>query len=269
MGHWYDKDGEPRHKEGKDGGDTTLREARKLGLYPSVTTIGGILHKEGLVYWLQKQAAIAAIEMCKDVAELLEVFDDDSAAQAIAKAKEEKVTAKADEGTVIHDMLENFHDDPFNVTGDDQRICYAILECIKENTGLNLFEDFIPEARFCDTEHGYAGMCDLHTKPEVTTPWVLDYKTKDKVNDKTTGYKDHGKQLAAYSHGLRLPDARLGNIFISRQAPEDPDVLWDVKFYEHKNVQYLWACFLDTLHCWQMDKKFGAWYEAWKEKEDE
>jgi len=51
MGHWYDGEGNPRHFEGKDGKGTTLREARKLDLYPSVTTIGQVKYKFGLEKW--------------------------------------------------------------------------------------------------------------------------------------------------------------------------------------------------------------------------
>ena len=48
MSHWYDTEGKPRHHEGKDGKDTTLREVRKLEklgdpLFPSVTTIGQVV----------------------------------------------------------------------------------------------------------------------------------------------------------------------------------------------------------------------------------
>jgi len=36
MGHWYDKDGNPRHIT--NGRATTLRDARKHNLVPSVST---------------------------------------------------------------------------------------------------------------------------------------------------------------------------------------------------------------------------------------
>ena len=42
AGHWYSKEGKPVHTQiKKDGGErnTTLADAKKLGLYPSVTTI--------------------------------------------------------------------------------------------------------------------------------------------------------------------------------------------------------------------------------------
>jgi hypothetical protein len=49
-GHFYTKDGHPAYTTiGKTGErPTTLRDARKLGLLPSVTTINGMLSKAGL-----------------------------------------------------------------------------------------------------------------------------------------------------------------------------------------------------------------------------
>ena len=48
TGHWYTKDGAPAYTvEGKTGvRNTTLRDARKLGLIPSVTTIISIMEKK-------------------------------------------------------------------------------------------------------------------------------------------------------------------------------------------------------------------------------
>lgn len=266
MSHWYDSEGNPRHFEGKNGGDTTLREARKLELYPSVTTITTIRHKQGLVYWLQQEAAqMAAHIVCNDAdlhPDLIqrERYDKGWSTEVIARAKE-KTTEKADAGTEIHDMLEKFHDDPFSVEGDDKRICYAIIECIKENTGLSLFDDFTPELRFCDTGYGYAGTCDLHTHPPQKKLWIIDYKTKDEVTDKTRGFPEQAEQLAAYSHGLGIPAARLGNIFIQRKEnPPPKDEPWPVTFFEHKDPM-AWQRFKHTLQLWQVIKKYGPYYD--------
>ena len=52
--HWYDKDGVPCHEvpkaSGKGKTKTTLTQARKLGLFPSVTTIFKILDNEKREY---------------------------------------------------------------------------------------------------------------------------------------------------------------------------------------------------------------------------
>ena len=54
MSHWYDKDGSPRYEiEGKNGlRPTTLRDARKHGWVPSVSTIWkDVVAAPGLVRW--------------------------------------------------------------------------------------------------------------------------------------------------------------------------------------------------------------------------
>jgi len=58
MSHWYDKDGSPRYEiEGKNGlRPTTLRDARKHGWVPSVSTIWkDVVAAPGLVRWSQGQ----------------------------------------------------------------------------------------------------------------------------------------------------------------------------------------------------------------------
>ena len=48
SGHWYTKDGEPMYTiVGANGVErnTTLRDARSLGLVPSVTTVIGLVAK--------------------------------------------------------------------------------------------------------------------------------------------------------------------------------------------------------------------------------
>lgn len=55
--HWYFPDGTPLHEvpraDGKGQRPTSLRDARKLGLFPSVTNVLSILAKPGLDAWKQ------------------------------------------------------------------------------------------------------------------------------------------------------------------------------------------------------------------------
>ena len=54
KGHWYTLEGKPLYtlvgKNGKER-NTNLRDARKLNLVPSVTTILDVAAKPGLVNW--------------------------------------------------------------------------------------------------------------------------------------------------------------------------------------------------------------------------
>jgi len=55
MGHWYTKEGHAQHWQ-ENGKPTTLREARKENLFPSVTTILDVLNKQGLNEWKTREA---------------------------------------------------------------------------------------------------------------------------------------------------------------------------------------------------------------------
>jgi hypothetical protein len=56
SGHWYTQEGEPMYTiigaNGKER-NTTLRDAKKEGLVPSVTTIMGVVAKPALETWKQ------------------------------------------------------------------------------------------------------------------------------------------------------------------------------------------------------------------------
>ena len=66
SGHWYARDGEPMYTiigaNGKER-NTTLRDAKSIGLVPSVTTILGMVAKPALENWKLTQAIKAAIDL--------------------------------------------------------------------------------------------------------------------------------------------------------------------------------------------------------------
>ena len=65
-GHWYDREGEPRYTiigtNGKER-NTTLRDAKKEGYVPSVTTIIDILDKPSLNTWKINKALEASVNL--------------------------------------------------------------------------------------------------------------------------------------------------------------------------------------------------------------
>lgn len=255
MSHYYDKKGNPRHFEAKNGKPTTLREARKFDLYPSVTTIGQVRAKPALINWLQEQAALEAVSVENIAA--YEAADFDAkvawARNVIAQARE-KTFAKADEGSAIHDALECWVTGQDAAIGEYLPICHAVDDLLKEHTGAGRSGDWNAEISFTNTELGYAGKCDLYNDK-----WVIDFKTKDGDVTDAKAYPDQAEQLAAYAYGLGVPNARLANIFISRDDGS-------VSFYEHKDPQ-AWNRFYHTLLLWQVVNKFGPLYEATLPKE--
>ena len=75
SGHWYAQDGEPMYTiigaNGKER-NTTLRDAKSLGLVPSVTTILGMIAKPSLENWKINQALNSALTLEKNEGESLE-----------------------------------------------------------------------------------------------------------------------------------------------------------------------------------------------------
>ena len=85
--------GEPR--------PTTLRDARKLGLLPSVTNILGVIAKPELTAWLQEQAVMAALTLPRMAGE-----SEDAFAKRVVADSQTTRDGAADFGTAFHDGAE-------------------------------------------------------------------------------------------------------------------------------------------------------------------
>ena len=102
--HWYKADGSPCHRLPRAGGDglrpTTLRDAKRLRLFPGVTSILGIFAKPQLDKWKMRQVALAS--MCLD---RTEGESDDYFADRIIEEAFAQVEQAADLGSRIHEAL--------------------------------------------------------------------------------------------------------------------------------------------------------------------
>ena len=106
--HWYTRDGEPMYTvEAAKGGQraTTLRDARKLSLVPSVTTILNVAAKPALNQWLQRQVLLAALTLPRRPDEP----EDEWIARIMDDSKEQG-RAAADLGTDIHASIQSFYE---------------------------------------------------------------------------------------------------------------------------------------------------------------
>jgi len=75
--HWYDKEGKPAYTViGANGKKraTNLRDARKLNLVPSVTTVMNVAAKPALENWKINQALMAALTLPRLKDESLDKF---------------------------------------------------------------------------------------------------------------------------------------------------------------------------------------------------
>ena len=240
SGHWYTKDGTPAYTTiGKTGErPTTLRDARKLGLLPSVTTINGMLSKAGLNSWLQQQVLLAALTLPR--------LPDEPEADWLARVMQDsKSTGReaAERGTAIHAIIQGYFEQMYMPEKP------AYLENI-DNALADAFgnQPWISEKSF-GHPLGFGGKVDLMAKPinGQGTGFVCDFKTKETDLDKVDVYFEHEMQLAAYREGLGMPTARCAIVFVN--ALTNQVRLIEI---EQDRLQKGWECFEHLLRVYQI-----------------
>lgn len=205
SGHWYTKTGEPAYVvKGKNGKErnTTLRDARSLGLVPSVTTIIGESNKPGLVNWKMNQVLLSALTLTRNPGETDEAF-----MARIRKDAAEQAKQAAERGTQIHAWIEQ------GLSGGyvpDEGVEFVELAW-KELEPLE--QEWRHEKSFA-TEF-YGGKVDIHSDD-----YVIDIKTNEKPVADAKIWDDHLQQLAAYREGLQRPFADCGILFINHKDRE-------------------------------------------------
>lgn len=236
SGHWYQADGKPAYTTiGKNGKErnTTVKDARELGLLPSVTTIIGCAAKPGLDVWKQQQAILAALTLPRMDGET----EEDWLSRVVSDSKQ---TAKqaAERGTLVHGVIEAFYDGVY--MPEVPIYVREVEKTIIEHFGEQLW---VPEKSFAN--NGYGGKCDLVS----SAGFVIDFKTTEKDLDKLDYYFEHQMQLAAYRSGFGMPSARCAIVYVNAtqnkaKIVEIPDadlrIGWDcfshlLSFYRAKN----------------------------------
>ncbi len=245
--HWYTKQGEPCYEVPRAKGDgmrpTTLADARKLDLVPSVTTILQCAAKPGLEAWKARQILEAALTLPRHPTESL----DDYATRVIEDSKAQGRKA-AEKGTEYHAAIEA------GIQGEqissEHYFVFEKLVNTMTQYGINL-SDGKAEHSFA-SPLGYGGKLDWHND-EI----ICDFKTKAIVKGvKQLAWPEHCYQLAAYDIGLTYPDRsrknrRLINVFIGIQDNEIRIHEWS-----EKDAQQGWMAFQALLSFWQITKNW-------------
>jgi len=250
--HWYQQDGSPQYTvKAKDGSDrpTTLRDARKMNLVPSVTTVMKIAAKPGLDVWKNEQLLLAAMTLPRKPEETEKEF----IARIVADSKETGKQA-AEKGTRIHESIERWYAGDRNVEHADTAKAFekAVFEHFKTHPD----QKWITEIAFA-SPLGFGGKVDLHTQKSESAPdgIVLDAKSKEfGPDDKVDGYDEHVMQLAAYRHGLGIPHARCANVFASRTHPG----LIRIVEWSEEELAKGWEMFQCLLRFWKIKNNFGV-----------
>ena len=278
--HYYKQCGEAAHFEAKDGKPTTLREARRLNLFPSVTTVLNELPKPGLDLWKRDNALRIYRENMLEIEADIDMenrrrqdMDKEPMTESealkwvsgfVTKVSRQELDDTANAGSAIHDGLELLikgegwsANKPHGLPLEMVRAVHDVLD--EHAPGY----DWNAEQRVV-SELGYAGQCDASAPAHgKQPPIILDWKTKDEVTSKTRAYDDQGLQLAAYAHALGFTgECRLVNVYVQRE--HDGDGPWPVKWFEHRPEQHgrYWDTFKAALQLWQVRK---AYRPEWKE----
>lgn len=237
--HWYTRTGDPAYTvKNKDGHQrpTTLRDARKLGLVPSVTTIIKCAASPGLEAWKLQQMMLAALTLPRAPEETEESFI--SRIQADSK---EQAKMAAERGSEVHAALESF----FETRHVTSKFSPAVLGT--ETEIVKVFGDVTWSAEKSFAVKGFGGKVDLHSRDGQGV--VIDFKTKEFTSetlDKAQGFDEHAMQLAAYRVGLEIPQARCANVFVSVTEPG----LVVVKEWDQEDLDRGWKMFSSLLEFW-------------------
>ena len=230
--HWYAKDGTPTYTVTAKNGEpraTTLRDAKKMGLLPSVTTIMKAAASPGLEAWKMNQMMLAALTLPRGDGESEESF-----IKRIQADSKDQARKAAERGTEVHTAIERFYDGHLNAK--DLPYLEPVYKSVDKAFG-NLA--WAVEKSFA-TESGFAGKVDLHSRDAGGV--VIDFKTKEFTSEsleKVAGFDENVMQLAAYRQGLDLPKARCANIFVSVTEPG----LVVVKEWTEEELARGWAMF--------------------------
>ena len=249
--HWYRlEDGAPQYTvKAKDGSDrpTTLSDARKMDLVPSVTTILKMWPKPGLEAWKNEQLLLAALTLPKRPDE----SEKDYIARIVYDSKETGKTA-AEHGTRIHESIEKWYGGDKKV--DHPQIASAFEELVFLHFGCDPHEPWDTERSFANSFFG--GKVDLccSSSPSAPKGIVLDTKTKEFDEDtKIEKYDEQLMQLAAYRNGLGMPEARCANVFVSRNHPG----LVRVVEWTQEELEKGWKMFSLLVQLWRLKNNFG------------
>ena len=243
SGHWYTLEGKPLYtlvgKNGKER-NTNLRDARKLNLVPSVTTILDQAAKPGLVNWQINQGINAALTLPREEDETDEQF-----LYRVRQDSKEQAEKAAEQGTIIHADIN------MGFAGKKESKTYSAVH--KIINGMFPNQEWVSEQSYTSKEEGFGGAIDLHSKTGI----VIDFKTKDNlegVEAKSLVFDNHGMQLSAYAMLLKINTENLTrvSIFIDRKNPEViVSYVWDKNSHE-RHLQMFNA----LLTYWKCLKKY-------------
>lgn len=250
--HWYDRDGTPRYEVIAGNGNprpATLRDARKFGWYPGVTSIIKCAAAPGLEKWKQDQVLMAALTLPR--------VDGETSEQLVARVLKdsgEQARQARERGTAIHAAIQGHYE---GKAPNEEMWPYVkgVVAAIEANFGEQQWFAECP----CANPMGYGTKADLHSRrlPGV----VLDFKGSEFDAEKAPTLKtwdEHHMQLAATRMALDLPAADCAIVYVSRTVPG----LCRIIRVDEAELKTGWSMFCALLDYWQA--KTDYYPQRWK-----
>lgn len=257
-GHWYYPDGRSLHtvpkKDGTGERNTTKADARKLGLFPSVTAITKIVANPSLDRWKQNQMLEACVNNPIVGGEDTEEYGD----KMRQFAQKKMVDARAF-GSLYHNAIDELNKTGFLDNKYDEIKPYVkhYIQWTRDHSVSFIDTEFV-----CVNEKfGYAGQVDgLAVVDGKLT--LLDYKTQDvkedaKGNLKPNYYDSWVWQLAAYKNAdweNKPPRIQqVMSVVLCSQSPCYPIM----KVWTSQELSNAWKIFKSSCAIWQLTNKFN------------
>jgi hypothetical protein len=214
-GHWYSENGESAHvvigKNGKER-NTTVADARKMGLLPSVTSVQSILEKPQLTAWKISTAVESALTLPKEENETLEEY-----ARRVVEDSKAQTKKAAEHGTAVHTEMENIL---LGRSCSTDEVLKPYIETFREWASKN-----VEKTHWCERAlvgPGYAGRCDAYVRLKGIGDAVIDLKNR-KINKKYNTppfYPTDAQQLWAYRNASENPKAACVSVVLASNDPE-------------------------------------------------
>jgi hypothetical protein len=248
--HWYSRDGLPMYDLMGSNGKmrpTTLRDARKLNLVPSVTGIIRCAAAPGLERWKLDQMMQAALTLPRR--------DGESEKDWIARVwtdSGETARKAAERGTAIHAACQGHY--------EGESPCEEFWPHVQGtvaavNNWAGARNDWIAEKAFAHPL-GFGGKTDLHCPH-----FLLDFKSKEfDENTELKTWDEQAMQLAANREGQGFGMARCAIVYVSVTTPG----LARLIEIPEEELSRGWEMFVFLLSYWKAKNKFRCGFSEEK-----
>ena len=268
SGHWYDHDGNSAHEvdDPKNPGTmkkTDVKDARRLSLCPSTTSIQKIENRPGLNRW----GNVVCAEMGAELAYLRGSMPDNQWRSMVISKAYERVGSAADAGTQYHLVIESIINDeelPDYELTIPSEFFGGFCEWWAEN-GIICDET---EVGFCHPL-GFGGRLDFKGHYVDDSDIFVDWKSKEtagKSNSQLFYKADQPVQLRSYMEGyahkiaqkmLFLHEPKLMTVIISRDEPgRIIEKIWPEDQYDS-----YWERFKHELGIWVIANDYDPSWE--------